>query len=185
MGKVKDNAQRVVILMAVGGFIFSSVAVTALYFLQNNDQDSSQDAQAEAIKQLQEQQEAQQVPKEPLTGYQAEAFDPATVTELKVETITAGEGATATADSTVSANYFGWTSDGKIFDSTQQGDSATPIDFPLSGVIEGWTEGLTGVKAGSTVKLSIPAEKAYGSEDDGSGRPVGPLVFVIEVKEVK
>lgn len=185
MGKVKDNAQRVVILMAVGGFIFSSVAVTALYFLQNNNQEDSQSSQAEALKKLQEQQEAQQVPKEPLIGYEATAFDPASVTELKVETLKAGEGVAATKDSTVSANYFGWTSDGKIFDSTQKGDSATPMVRPLGSLIEGWVEGLTGVKAGSTVKLSIPADKAYGSADDGSGRPFGPLVFVIELKEVK
>jgi FKBP-type peptidyl-prolyl cis-trans isomerase len=184
MGKVKDNAQRIVILMAVVGFVFSSVAVTALYFLQNKDQKNPQSQQAEAIKKLKEQQEAQ-MPKEPLTGFQAAAFDPATITELKVETLTPGEGKEATKDSTVSANYFGWTSDGKIFDSTQKGATAAPIDFPLNGVIPGWTEGLTGVKAGSTVKLSIPAEKAYGSTDDGSGRPFGPLVFIIELKDVK
>lgn len=125
------------------------------------------------------------MPKEPLEGHKAEAFDPATVTELKVETLKEGDGKIAEKSSTVTANYFGWTSDGKIFDSTQEGDSATPIDFPLEGVIEGWTEGLSGVKAGSTVKLSIPAEKAYGSNDDGSGRPVGPLMFIVELKEVK
>lgn len=185
MGKVKDNAQRVVILMAVGGFIFSSVAVTVLYFMQNDDKASTQNEQAEAIKQLQEQQKEAQMPKNPLIGFEATAFDPTTVTELKVETLKQGDGKEATGESTVSANYFGWTSDGKIFDSTQKGDSAEPIDFPLSGVIPGWTEGLTGVKAGSTVRLSIPADKAYGSTDDGSGRPTGPLVFIIELKEVK
>jgi len=181
MGKVKDNAKRVAILMAVAGFIFSSVAITILAVMSNDDTNDTAKQQADLLKQLQE----QQAPKEPLPGFTAEPFDAASVTELKVETLTQGEGTAATAESTVNANYFGWTADGKIFDSTNKSGTVTPIDFPLSGVIAGWTEGLTGVKQGSTVKLTIPAEKAYGSTDDGSGRPVGPLVFIVEVKEVK
>lgn len=182
MGKVKQNAQRVVILMAVVGFAFSSVAVTVLYFMQSKNQTSQQEQQAELLKQIQEQNNMQ---KEPLPGYSAEPFDAASVTELKVETLKEGDGPVASASSTVNANYFGWTADGKIFDSTNKSGSVTPIDFPLSGVIKGWTEGLTGVKQGSTVKLTIPAEKAYGAVDNGDGRPFGPLVFIVEVKEVK
>lgn len=184
MGKAKENAKRVFILIAVAGFIFSSAALTLLAVMESNKsaETSSQD---DIQKQLQEQMQAQQQPSEPLDGYAAEAFDPASVTELKVETLKEGDGAVATADSTVNANYFGWTSDGKIFDSSKKGGAATPIEFPLSGVIAGWTEGLTGVKQGSTVKLTIPADKAYGAEDKGDGRPFGPLVFIVELKEVK
>lgn len=185
MGKVKENARRVVILIAVAGFIFSSVAITILAVMESNKTDNSAQQQADLLKQLQEQQEMQQTPKEPLPGFSAEAFDPAGVTELRVETLTEGDGPAATAESTVTANYFGWTADGTIFDSTNKGGTVSPIDFPLSGVIEGWTKGLTGVKQGSTVKLTIPAEQAYGATDDGSGRPFGPLVFIVELKEVK
>ncbi len=182
MGKVKQNAQRVVILMAVVGFAFSSVAVTVLYFLQNKNQSSDQQKQTALLKQLQEQNTMQ---KDPLPGYAAEPFDAASVTELKVETLKEGDGPVATSASTVNANYFGWTSDGKIFDSTNKSGATNPIDFPLSGVIKGWTEGLTGVKQGSTVKLTIPADKAYGAVDTGDGRPFGPLAFIVELKEVK
>ncbi len=182
MGKVKENAKRVVILMAVAGFIFSSAALTILAVMESNKTDNSaQQEQADLLKQLQE----QNAPKEPLPGYSAEAFDGASVTALKVETLKEGDGKVATTESTVSANYFGWTADGKIFDSSNKSGTVTPVDFGLSEVIPGWTEGLTGVKQGSTVKLTIPAEKAYGAEDKGDGRPVGPLVFIIEVKEVK
>ena len=181
MGKVKENAKRVVILMAVAGFIFSSAALTILAVMESNKTDNSAKQQADLIKQLQE----QNAPKEPLPGYSAEAFDAAGVTNLKVETLKEGDGKAATAESSVNANYFGWTADGKIFDSTNKNGTVTPIDFSLTEVIPGWTEGLTGVKQGSTVKLTIPADKAYGAEDKGDGRPVGPLVFVIEVKEVK
>lgn len=182
MGKAKENAKRVVILMAVAGFIFSSAALTILAVVESNKpQDSAQKQQADLMKQLQE----QNAPKLALPGYTAEAFDAASVTALKVETLKEGDGKVATAESTVNANYFGWAADGKIFDSTNKSGTVTPIDFPLNGVIPGWTEGLTGVKQGATVKLTIPAEKAYGAEDKGDGRPVGPLVFIIEVKEVK
>ena len=185
MGKTKENAKRVVIFMAVGGFIFSSVALTILALTNSNGSDNSAQQQADLMKQIKEQQEAANAPKEPLPGFAAEAFDGSGVSELKVETLKAGEGAAATAESTVKANYFGWTADGKIFDSSSKGGVATPIEFPLSGVIAGWTEGLTGVKQGSTVKLTIPAEKAYGATDNGDGRPFGPLVFIVELVEVK
>lgn len=185
MVKAKEAAKRVAILMAVAGFIFSSVAVTVLYFLQAKNQTSEQQAQTEQLKKLQEQNKMESATKEPLAGFTADPFDAASVTELKVETLTEGDGPAATAASTVNANYFGWTSDGKIFDSTNKGGTATPIDFPLNGVISGWTEGLTGVKQGSTVKLLIPAEKAYGAVDKGDGRPFGPLAFIVELKEVK
>lgn len=122
---------------------------------------------------------------EPLDGYNAESFDASAVSELKVDTLVQGEGEALAKESTISANYFGWTSDGKIFDSSKKSGTATPIEFSLAGVIPGWTEGLTGVKVGSVVKLTIPADKAYGSTDDGSGRPVGPLQFIVEVKEKK
>lgn len=181
MGKVKEGAKRGAILLAVAGFIFSSVAVTLLYVTQGDKQDEQAKQQQELLKQLEEAQK----PKQPLGGYKASKFDAKSVKKLKVETLKAGSGKAATKKSTVSANYFGWTSDGKIFDSTQKDGKATPIDFPLSGVIKGWTNGLNGVKAGSTVELTIPADQAYGSKDDGSGRPVGPLKFIVEVKSVK
>ncbi len=122
----------------------------------------------------------------PLKGYEASKFDADSVTKLKVETLKKGSGKTAKETSTVTANYFGWNSDGLIFDSTNKNGEQNPIDFPLDQVISGWTEGLTGVKAGSTVRLTIPADMAYG-EDTGqfTGRPTGPLMFVVEVKKVK
>lgn len=188
MGKAKDRAKRAAILMVAAGFVFSSAALILLYVAQNKDATSSTTEQQKALEQLQKQ---QNLPKsEALEGYSAEPFDKASVTELKVETLTEGDGAAASASSTVTANYFGWTSDGKIFDSSKKaGSAASPIDFPLSGVIKvikGWTEGLTGVKAGSVVKLTIPADKAYGAT--GSPPTIGanePLQFIVELKEVK
>lgn len=152
---------------------------------QKIDQVALQKQQEQTLADYKKQQQEQQKLLRPLEGYTAAAFDASSVTELKVETLVEGTGKVAKSDSTVNANYFGWTSDGKIFDSSNKAGTVTPIKFSLAGVIKGWTEGLTGLKAGSTVKLTIPADKAYGSVDTGTGQPTGPLVFIVELKEVK
>lgn len=143
--------------------------------------------QAEIEKQMKEQQEKEaKVKKEPLNGYEATSFDKASVTALNVEELKAGTGKEANEKSTVTANYFGWTSDGKIFDSSKRDGTTKPVSFPLNGVIKGWTEGLTGAKEGSVRKLTIPSDKAYGAT--GSQPTIGPnepLVFIVELKEVK
>ena len=119
-----------------------------------------------------------------LEGYEASKFESSEITELRVEMLKEGDGEVLDADSTISANYFGWLSDGTIFDSTNQDGTVEPAQFPLSGVIEGWTKGLTGVKVGSVVRLTIPSDQAYGSAGNPPNiGPDEPLRFIIEVKE--
>lgn len=179
----KWDATRIFILVIVLVFAISSLALSIWVIWEQVKGDDSSTNDVSQTEQLPEQSTAAA---EPLTGYSAEPFDAASVTELKVETLKAPTGDTAaTPASTVTANYFGWTSDGKIFDSSQRGGTATPIPFSLSGVISGWTEGLTGAKAGGVYKLTIPADKAYGATDDGSGRPFGPLMFIVDVQKVE
>jgi FKBP-type peptidyl-prolyl cis-trans isomerase len=177
------KSQRIIIWVIA---IVMTVGTLGAYFvviLANNS------AQKETEKIQQQQQDArkqQQQANKPLDGYQATPFDKASITELKVETLTEGTGPAATAESTVTANYFGWLSDGTIFDSSNKNGTATPIEFGLGQVISGWKEGLTGVKEGSTVKLSIPSNKAYGSQ--GAGGVIGPnepLMFIVELVKVK
>jgi FKBP-type peptidyl-prolyl cis-trans isomerase len=100
---------------------------------------------------------------------------------LVVDVIKEGTGKVATETSTVSANYTGVTwSDGKQFDSSY--DRGEPSEFGLTQVIKGWTQGLTGLKAGTQVMLSIPTDLAYAG---AAGAPAGNLVFFVEIKEVK
>src|SRR5690606_5559468 len=106
------------IIIIVFGFLVSSIAGTFLLAMQNNTQRPAEDAQSKLMEQIRKQQE--DIVKAPLEGYQAEEFDKAGVTELGVVVLREGEGSEATAESTVKANYFGWTSDGKIFDSTNR-----------------------------------------------------------------
>lgn len=181
--------QRIGIWIIAIVMIVGTIGSFFVIILANNNQKTDVADQQKALEQYKQQMkeaaEKNALASKPLEGYAAEAFDPATVTELKVETLKEGDGEAATENSTVNANYFGWTSDGKIFDSTNKDGTVTPIDFSLNQVIEGWKKGLTGVKTGSVVLLSIPTDQAYGPDAAQSGQPAGPLKFVVELKGVK
>ncbi len=83
---------------------------------------------------------------------------------------------------TVTVHYSGWTTDGRLFDSSvQRGQS---ISFPLNRVIPGWTEGLQLMTTGEKRRLWIPANLAYG-ENPGGGRPGGMLVFDVELLDFR
>lgn len=181
-----SRSQRVGIWIIAVVMFFGTLGAFFLPILMNDNAARESEEMQALQEQLQQQQAEQPQNAEPLDGYQAEPFDKAAVTELKVETLKEPSGdKAATPESTVTANYFGWTSDGKIFDSSKKDGTTTPIPFALNQVIPGWTEGLTGAKTGGVYKLTIPGDKAYGNTDNGDGRPVGPLVFIIEVTEVK
>jgi peptidylprolyl isomerase len=83
----------------------------------------------------------------------------------------------------VTVHYSGWTTDGKMFDSSiVRGQPAT---FPLNGVIKGWTEGLQLMKVGETMRFWIPANLAYGDKPTRPGAPSGMLVFDVELIAIK
>lgn len=87
-----------------------------------------------------------------------------------------------TAASTVNVHYSGWTTDGRMFDSSVA--RGEPISFPLTGVIAGWTEGVQLMVEGEKRRFWIPANLAYG-ENPGGGRPGGMLVFDIELLDIR
>jgi FKBP-type peptidyl-prolyl cis-trans isomerase len=92
-----------------------------------------------------------------------------------------GETHPAKAD-TVTVHYSGWTTDGKLFDSSVK--RGQPTSFPLNQVIRGWTEGVQLMVEGEKRRFWIPAALAYG-ENPGGGRPGGMLVFDIELIKIK
>jgi peptidylprolyl isomerase len=78
-------------------------------------------------------------------------------------------------DDLVTVNYTGWTTDGKMFDSSVvRGEPAT---FPLNGVIAGWTEGVQLMVEGEKTRFWIPEALAYEGKQD----PKGMLVFDVEL----
>lgn len=86
------------------------------------------------------------------------------------------------AADTVTVHYSGWTTDGKLFDSSVK--RGEPTSFPLNQVIAGWTEGLQLMVQGEKRRFWIPANLAYG-ENPGGGRPKGMLVFDVELLSIK
>ncbi len=84
----------------------------------------------------------------------------------------------ATPQDHVTVHYSGWTTDGEMFDSSV--DRGIPASFPLSGLIEGWQEGIPLMVVGEIRRFWIPANLAYGNTG-GGGRPTGMLVFDIEL----
>lgn len=82
---------------------------------------------------------------------------------------------------TVKVHYTGWTTDGKMFESTIGSD---PAAFPVGQVVPGWTEMLQLMVVGEKVRVWIPANLAYGDHPQG-GQPAGMLVFEMELIDMR
>ena len=87
------------------------------------------------------------------------------------------------ADSTVRVHYTGSLIDGTVFDSSVK--RGTPAEFPVNGVIKGWTEALQMMPVGSKWRLTIPHELAYGERGAGASiPPFATLVFEVELLDI-
>ena len=92
------------------------------------------------------------------------------------------DGDAPTAEDTVRCHYEGRLVDGTVFDSSYK--RGEPLDFPVSGVIKGWIEGLQLMKAGGKATLTVPSELAYGDAGTGPIPGKATLVFDIELLAV-
>ncbi|MDK2847765.1 MAG: FKBP-type peptidyl-prolyl cis-trans isomerase FklB [Desulfuromonadales bacterium] len=103
---------------------------------------------------------------------------------LQYKVITEGSGKQPSSEDTVKVHYRGTLVDGTEFDSSYSRNE--PAEFPVGGVIPGWTEALQLMKEGSKWQLVLPPELAYGER--GAGPRIGPnatLVFEVELLEVE
>jgi FKBP-type peptidyl-prolyl cis-trans isomerase FklB len=106
-----------------------------------------------------------------------------TASGLQYEVLTMGTGPKPTAESTVKVNYVGTLIDGTEFDSSIKRNE--PAQFPVSGVIPGWTEALQLMPVGSKFRLYLPQAIAYGATGAGEViKPYSTLIFEVELLEI-
>lgn len=104
--------------------------------------------------------------------------------ELTIEDMLEGTGEEAEVGDTVKVNYKGTFEDGTQFDSSY--DRGEPFEFTIGQgkVIQGWEQGIPGIKVGGKRKLVIPPHLAYGEAGKGSIPPNATLTFEVELVEI-
>jgi FKBP-type peptidyl-prolyl cis-trans isomerase len=171
----------VLMIGTLGSFLVMSLSLSN----QTKDSEQQQKAYDQYLAQQKAASQLNADNSEALAGYTTSIFDSTSVTKLQIEVLTAGTGTVVKSTDTVNVSYFGWLSSGVIFDSSKKKDTADkPISFALSSVISGWTEGLAGQKTGSIIRLTIPSDKAYGSQVSGIIPANSPLEFIVEIHSI-
>ena len=101
--------------------------------------------------------------------------------ELIIEDIIVGQGAEAVKYSIITVNYTGWLEDGTKFDSSLN-PGREPLRFTLGAgqMIQGFDQGILGMKVGGKRKLTIPPNLGYGSQDKGIIPPNSTLIFELD-----
>ena len=118
------------------------------------------------------------------TGFDFSKVDkPAKDGDLLRSVLKEGDGPTVTQDMTVTADYLG-----EVYGATKPFDesySKKPVPFSLSGVVEGWKYGLSGLKVGSRVLLQIPPDLGYGAQPQAGIPANSTLYFVVDIIKAK
>jgi len=107
-----------------------------------------------------------------------------TSTGLYIQDLKEGEGFTARRESLVTLRYVGYLPDGRVFDTTGDGE---PFQFRLGGneVIKGWNQGIPGMKRGGVRRLVVRPSLAYGSRGTGGIPPNSTLVFDVQLLDIR
>ena len=181
----KKRFKQAFAIIGAGLFLVTSVSFSILVIwdqTKNNDKDKQAQQQEADL-----QNQAEQAVKEgSLKGTKLADFTPVSqVSELQVTDIVVGTGKEVAAGATITAHYTGASAlTGIIFESSK--DSGQPATFPLSNVIQGWQQGVPGMKEGGTRRLIIPSSLAYGEQ--GSPPTIAanePLVFDIDLVSIQ
>ena len=106
--------------------------------------------------------------------------------ELQINDIQVGTGEEAKVGDTVEVNYVGTLEDGTKFDSSYDRNQTFEFTVGAGDVIQGWDEGIPGMKEGGVRELIIPASMGYGDQGAGGVIPGGAtLIFQVELVDVK
>lgn len=110
-------------------------------------------------------------------------FNPDDVSKVTTKDLKTGTGQTLDKDTSYSAYYIGWNPTGEVFDQSIDGDR---LKAPIAGgnLIEGWNEGVVGMKVGGVREITIPSDKAYGEAGSGDAIPPNtPIKFIVMIIE--
>ncbi len=105
---------------------------------------------------------------------------------VNIETLKQGTGDGAKNGDTLDVHYTGTLANGTKFDSSRDRGEPFPVTLGQGRVIQGWEQGLQGMKTGETRRLTIPPELGYGAR--GAGGVIPPnatLVFEVEALEIR
>lgn len=191
-----QKRERIIVFFLVGVMLFSAVA-TGLLLVLNTGNNNQDDELAEITEQLEaqanegEQPEVCQATEEALSNSGNPVgpwpYETSKTNELVVEDLREGNGAEAKLNDCITVHYRLATIDGTPVDGNDTFSEGQPIAFDLveGGLIQGWTEGIPGMKIGGVRRLTVPADKAYGDQER-PGIPAGStLVFEVELVEVQ
>lgn len=192
--------QRIIIIIVALLLVGSTILAYVLIVLNNNGSGNKSSVNDAEIAELEEKYEAKNAEIEaaakPLSdkyfkdfsGYKSKvkAYNAETVQSagLKTEDLKAGNGKTLEDDDLdYSAYYIGWCPDGSIFDSSFDDKEdpkslKAPLD-PNLGLIEGWNEGVIGMKLGGVRQIEMSGDLAYGDSQEICGTTNSPLKFII------
>ncbi len=106
------------------------------------------------------------------------------VADLRVVDITEGEGESAKAGDVLVVHYVGVLPDGTMFDSSVERGQPFTFQLGVSSVIQGWQQGLVGMKAGGRRLLAIPSSLGYGETGQGTIPPNATLLFDVQLLEI-
>lgn len=175
----------IAVVLTVGTIGSFAVMVLANNNAQQDQQrliEAYEEQQAEVAKQSERYYPVLAKYKDTPAKFDAEAVGDSVVkTDLKV-----GDGATIKEDTTYQAYYIGWNPEGTTFDSSFDASGknlSAPLDTSeIGSLIEGWEQGVVGMKVGGVRQLTIPSDLAYGSASRGADIPADtPLKFIIYI----
>ncbi len=179
----KEKSKRV--LFKVIGGIVAFVAVVGGVYLIGRDDDSSSSSTTTSlgVTTTTVDPNAPTTTAPPKPEVSAPGAEPS---ELKVTTLKEGTGEPAKNGDTIDVHYVGVLSkDGTEFDNSYDRGAPLVLTLGAGQVIQGWEEGLVGLKVGGRYQIDIPAEKAYGA--NGSGEAIPPdagLTFVVDIMAI-
>jgi len=164
----------IVVVLVAGGMLFT--------FMNNKGKSEVKGAYAEASSETKE----ETITQNKATTTMATSTPIAPLTDLQMKDEVVGTGATAKKGDSVTVQYVGALTNGKIFDASKnRGDAGFEFVIGAGKVIKGWDMGVEGMKVGGKRLLAIPASLGYGSQEMGNGAIPANSDLIFEVELIK